>query len=82
MMDKEQVAKAITNIDNILGRAKFIEPVLSRDEHRILAQNLNLLQDCCKQYFDKEEPKDGGTNIVPIRSEPGDENSEGSGDSV
>ena len=59
-MDKQKVQTAITNLDNILGKAKFTDPILSREEHTILAQNLNLLQEVCKKFFEATEAQKYG----------------------
>lgn len=84
MMDKEQVAKAIGRVDNAVSQL-----AVNRQVHVALVNDMQLIQKCCTAYFGSltacksyEESKDGGTNIIPIRSEPGDEDSEGSGDSV
>ena len=89
-MDKKQVQEAIVRIDNILGKARFTEPLLNREDHIILVNDIKLVQQCCAGYFSQVEAvkkvipenEDGGTNIIPIRPESGNEDSEGSGDSV
>lgn len=76
MFDKQKVREAVVNIDGILGKAKFVEPVLNREEHAILAQNLALLQSVCAEYFtNKEESKDGGTDEQPEHPTIGDQDS-------
>lgn len=73
-MDKKQVQEAIGRIDNALAQL-----AINRQGHIILTNDLQLVQQCCTEYFsDKEaakavsEKKDGGTNIIPIHPKPGD----------
>jgi hypothetical protein len=81
MMDKKQIQAAIGRIDGILGKARFTEPILNREDHIVLVNDIKLVQSVCEQYF-KEEPEDGGTNIIPFNPGPGDEDIEGGGDSI
>ena len=82
-MDKKQVQEAIGRIDGIIGKARFTEPLLNREDHIVLSRDMQLIQQCCmKQFEPKEEPEDGGTNIIPIGIATGDEDIEGSGNSV
>ena len=79
-MEKKQVQEAIGRIDNLLGKARFTEPILNREDHVVLVNDIRLIQQCCMKQF--EEPEDERANIVPIRPEPGNEACEGGGDSV
>jgi len=72
MFTKEQVQKAIAEIDGVLGRAKIIDPVLTRQDHLVLVQDIKIIQDICMDYF--EETKDVGTDKPIISIEPGDQN--------
>lgn len=54
-MKKQQVQEALKRIDGLLSRAKIVEPVLSRQDHIILVNDLNLVQQCCLDYFDNME---------------------------
>ena len=75
-MDKKQVQAAIGRIDQVTAQLN-----MSRDAHIQLVNDIKLVQSVCEAYF-KEEPKDGGTDKCPEHVEPGDENSQGGGDSV
>jgi uncharacterized protein YutE (UPF0331/DUF86 family) len=88
-MDKKQVQEALSRIGGILSKARFTEPLLNREDHVVLSRDMQLIQQCCVAHLDSltacksyEEPEDGRTNIIPIRPEPIDEDSEGGGDSV
>ena len=89
MLNEKQVQEAIARVDGLLSKARFTEPILNRVDHITLVNDMKLIQHCCREYFDdknaakaKLENEDGGTNIIPINPEPGDENIEGGGDSV
>ena len=74
-MDKKQVQEAIARVDSAVGQL-----AVTRVVHIALVNDVQLIQKCCEQQF--EEPKDGGTNIIPIHTEPGGEDQQGGGDSV
>ncbi len=55
MFDKKQVQKAINEIDGVLSNAKIIDPVLSRQDHLILVNDMKLIQAVCMDYFEVKE---------------------------
>lgn len=90
-MDKKQVQEAIARVDGLLGRARFSNPILNRNDHIQLVNDMQMIQIVCMERFDPPKPiekpkevekKDGRTNIIPIRPKSDDEDSEGGGDSV
>jgi len=78
MLDQKRVQEAIGRVDGLLGRAKIIDPVLTRQDHIILVNDLQIIQQCCKDYFDDEkelkEKKDVGTDKPTECTEPCDPN--------
>jgi len=78
MLDQKRVQEAIGRVDGLLGRAKIIDPVLTRQDHIILVNDLQIIQQCCKDYFDDEEElkekQDVRTNEPVDDSKPGNEN--------
>ena len=78
VFDKKEIQEAISRVDQAIAQL-----AVNRQVHITLTQDIRLIQQYCMQVFAvKEEPEDGGTNIIPIDTESGDENIEGSGDSV
>jgi len=55
MLDQKRVQEAIGRVDGLLGRAKIIDPVLTRQDHIMLVSDLQIIQQCCKDYFDDEK---------------------------
>ena len=55
MLDQKRVQEAISRVDGLLGRAKIIDPVLTRQDHIMLVNDLQIIQQCCKDYFDDEK---------------------------
>ena len=74
MFNKEQVQKAIKEIDDNL--AMLTGP---RQAHLTLASDVKLVQAVCMEYFEglesKKEPKDVGTKQPIERAKPRDKNS-------
>ena len=78
MTDKQAVQQAINRIDQAVAQLN-----MNREAHVMLTRDIALIQDTCYTYFTSiEEKKDGGTDKQPECPGPGDEDSEGSGDSV
>jgi hypothetical protein len=83
MMDKKQVQAAIGRIDQVTAQLN-----MNREAHVQLANDIRLVQSVCEQFFNerdsakKEEPEDGGTNIIPLHAESSSEDIERGGDSV
>ena len=82
MFNKEQVQKAIAEINGVLSKHKIIDPVLTGQDHIILANDMKTVQGVCMAYFEEREAaevapekKDVGTNIIPIHSETSNKNS-------
>lgn len=46
-MEQKQVQEALARIDDILGKARIVNPVLNRQDHIQLTQDLQLVQRCC-----------------------------------
>lgn len=74
MFNKEQVQKAIKEIDDSLASLSG-----SRQAHLALANDVKLVQAVCMAYFDlierNKEVKDDGT-LIPVKCpEPGNKNS-------
>lgn len=86
-MNKKQVQEAITRIDNALAQLNT-----NRQGHIILTNDIHLIQTVCMDYFDdmieaetipiRPEKEDERTDKSVDDVEPGDEDSEGSGDGV
>lgn len=65
MLNKEQVQRAIKEVDNAVAQLNG-----TREVHLRLVNDLQLIQQCCMDYFDdenelnelKEDVKDVGTN--------------------
>ena len=72
-MKEEQVQIALKQVDGLLGKARFTEPILNREDHVVLANSMQLIRQCCVAYFVEKE--NGGTNIIPIRPESSDQDS-------
>lgn len=72
MFNKEQVQKAIKEIDDSL--AQLAGP---RQVHLVLVNDVKLIQAVCMDYFDKGEgaKKDVGTEQPTEHTEPGNQDS-------
>ena len=79
MLDQKKITQAFQRIDGLLSRAKIVDPVLTRQDHILLVNDLNLIQACCIQYFEDQNER---TNQPTEHVELGSENSKGSIDSV
>jgi len=73
-MDKKQVQEAIGRIDNALAQLN-----INRQGHIILINDLQLVQQCCTEYFTNElvikDLENERTNIIPIHPESDNEDS-------
>jgi hypothetical protein len=48
-MEQKQIQEALARINGILETARFTDPLLNRREHALLAQDLQLVQQCCAE---------------------------------
>lgn len=69
-MKEEQVQIALKQVDNLLSKARFTEPILNREDHVVLANSMQLIRQCCVGYFVEKE--NGGTDKQPERPTTGD----------
>ncbi len=68
-MKEEQVQIALKRIDQTVAQLSG-----SRETHAVLAQDIQLIRQCCVGYFVKAEKKDGGTDKQPKRPKPRNKN--------
>jgi hypothetical protein len=80
MFDKKQVQEAINRVDTLLGRARIVEPILSRQDHITLVNDMRLIQGCCMEYF--EEQEDDRTIKFVDSVGTGNQDCKGSGNSI
>ena len=67
-MKEEQVQTALKQIDQAVSQLTG-----TRETHTILAQDIQLIRQCCVGYFVEKE--NGGTDKQPDSSESGDQDS-------
>jgi hypothetical protein len=70
MLNQKRVQEAINRIDGAIAQV-----TANRQTHLVLVNDLQIIQQCCKDYFDDEkeltEKKDVGTNKPAKRPKPG-----------
>jgi len=73
MLDQKRVQEAIGRVDNAIAQLSA-----NRQTHLVLVSDLQMIQQCCKDYFDDEEElkekQDVRTNEPVDDSKPGNEN--------
>ena len=80
-MNKKQIQEALARVDNALAQLN-----INRQGHIILTNDMKSIQYCCMEYFADElvikDLENERADVITVHSEPNDEDSEGSGDSV